>query len=119
MLEAGVDLLTISKLLGHSSFVTTMIYLHVRRQHFDRSPSPLDWLPVRQCPQWAERVPESTTNPGTALESQRDANMSPTVTPPAAAAEASPPPAETQPPPQTQRRTSGQRPRAKRNRRRG
>ena len=54
MLEAGVDLLTISKLMGHSSFVTTMVYLHVRRQHFDRSPSPLDWLPVRQCPQWAE-----------------------------------------------------------------
>lgn len=54
MLEAGVDLLTISKLLGHSSFVTTMVYLHVRRQHFDRSPSPLDWLPVRQCPQWAQ-----------------------------------------------------------------
>lgn len=55
MLEAGVDVLTISKLLGHSSFITTMIYLHVRRQHFDRSPSPLDWLPTRQCPQWAER----------------------------------------------------------------
>jgi integrase/recombinase XerD len=55
MLEAGVDLLTISKLLGHSSFVTTTIYLHVRRQHFDRLPSPIDWLPVRQCPQWAER----------------------------------------------------------------
>ncbi len=54
MLEAGVDLLTISKLLGHASFVTTMIYLHVRRQHFDRSPSPIDWLPVRQCPKWAE-----------------------------------------------------------------
>jgi len=27
------------KLLGHSSFVTTMVYLHVRRQHFDRSPN--------------------------------------------------------------------------------
>ena len=54
MLEAGVDVLTISKLLGHSSFVTTMIYLHVRRQHFDRSPSPIDWLPARQCPKWAE-----------------------------------------------------------------
>ena len=38
-------------MMGHSSFITTMVYLHVRRQHFDRSPSPLDWLPVRQCPQ--------------------------------------------------------------------
>ena len=54
MLEAGVDLLTISKLLGHSSFITTMIYLHVRQQHFDRAPSPIDFLPVRQCPQWAD-----------------------------------------------------------------
>lgn len=59
MLEAGVDLLTISKLLGHASFVTTMIYLHVRRQHFERSPSPLDWLPVRQCPQWAMPTQDS------------------------------------------------------------
>jgi len=54
MLEAGVDLLTISKLMGHFSFVTTMVYLHVRRQHLDRAPSPIDWLPVRQCPQWTE-----------------------------------------------------------------
>jgi integrase len=61
MLEAGVDILTISKLLGHSSFVTTMIYLHVRRQHFDRSPSPIDWLPVRQCPKWAEENPLDST----------------------------------------------------------
>ena len=60
MLEAGVDLLTISKLMGHSSFVTTMVYLHVRRQHFDRSPSPLDWLPVRQCPQWADPTKSQT-----------------------------------------------------------
>jgi len=57
MLEAGVDLLTISKIMGHASFVTTMIYLHVRRQHFDRTPSPLDWRPVRQCPKWAEQAP--------------------------------------------------------------
>lgn len=63
MLEAGVDLLTISKLMGHSSFITTMVYLHVRRQHFDRSPSPLDWLPVRQCPQWAQpKTSDPTTN---------------------------------------------------------
>jgi integrase len=64
LLEAGVDLLTISKLLGHASFVTTMVYLHVRRQHFDRSPSPIDWLPLRQSPQWAER-PERRVAPGT------------------------------------------------------
>jgi integrase/recombinase XerD len=69
MLEAGVDLLTISKILGHASFVTTMIYLHVRRQHFDRTPSPIDWLPVRQCPKWAdsttgaESPPENPENP--------------------------------------------------------
>ncbi len=63
MLEAGVDLLTISKLLGHASFVTTMIYLHVRRQHFERSPSPIDWMPVRQCPQWAEVDPVAQQPP--------------------------------------------------------
>jgi integrase len=49
-LEAGVDLLTISRLLGHASFVTTMIYLHCRREHLHSTPSPLDWLPVRQLP---------------------------------------------------------------------
>lgn len=50
LLEAGVDLLTISKLLGHASFVTTMIYLHCRREHMISTPSPLDWLPVKQLP---------------------------------------------------------------------
>lgn len=54
LLEAGVDLLTIGQLLGHKSFMTTMIYLHVRRPHLESTPSPLDWLPVRQCPRWTE-----------------------------------------------------------------
>ena len=54
LLEAGVDLLTIGRLLGHKSFTTTMIYLHVRRPHLGRSPSPLDWLPIRQCPKWVD-----------------------------------------------------------------
>jgi site-specific recombinase XerD len=54
LLEAGVDLMAISKLLGHSSFLTTMIYLHCRRQHFNAAPSPIDWLPVRQCPRWVD-----------------------------------------------------------------
>jgi site-specific recombinase XerD len=54
LLEAGVDLLTIGRLLGHKSFTTTMIYLHVRRPHLESTPSPLDWLPVRQCPRWVD-----------------------------------------------------------------
>lgn len=52
LLEAGVDLLTIGQLLGHRSFSSTLIYLHVRRPHLQSMPSPLDWLPVDQCPQW-------------------------------------------------------------------
>jgi integrase/recombinase XerD len=62
LLEAGVDLLTISRLLGHASFTTTMIYLHCRREHLHSAPSPLDWLPVRQLPTYRpaeENRPES------------------------------------------------------------
>ena len=54
LLEAGVDLLTISRLLGHASFSTTMKYLHVRQLHLNSVPSPADWLPVRQLPGWEQ-----------------------------------------------------------------
>ena len=54
LLEAGVDLLTIGRLLGHTSFSTTMIYLHARRPHMESTPSPIDWLPVRQLPAWLQ-----------------------------------------------------------------
>lgn len=63
LLEAGVDLLTISRLLGHASFTTTMVYLHCRREHLRSVPSPLDWLPVRQLPTYQppeENGPAST-----------------------------------------------------------
>jgi integrase/recombinase XerD len=60
LLEAGVDLLAISRLLGHKSFSTTMIYLHVRRTHLGSTPSPIDWLPVRQLPGWA--IPDNDPN---------------------------------------------------------
>ncbi|MCO8120137.1 site-specific integrase [Stieleria sp. TO1_6] len=62
LLEAGVDLLTISKLLGHASFVTTMVYLHCRREHLHSTPSPLDWLPVRQLPTLTP-PPENDSDP--------------------------------------------------------
>jgi len=102
MLEAGVDLLTISKLLGHSSFVTTMIYLHVRRQHFDRSPSPIDWLPARQCPKWAE-------------QQETSAAIEPTATP---SPEDTPAASEPSSQPSAQRRKSGRKPRKPRKSRR-
>jgi len=57
LLEAGVDLLTIGRLLGHKSFMTTMVYLHVRRPHLESTPSPIDWLPVRQLPGWKTPPP--------------------------------------------------------------
>lgn len=63
LLEAGVDLLTIGQLLGHRSFTSTLIYLHVRRPHLLSTPSPLDWLPVRQCPTWSLPEPPAETSP--------------------------------------------------------
>ncbi len=71
LLEAGVDLLAISRLLGHKSFSTTMKYLHVRRLHLNSVPSPADWLPVRQLPGWAA--------PGAADVSVRSDGRKPTT----------------------------------------
>jgi hypothetical protein len=41
LLEAGVDLLTISRLLGHSSFLTTMVYLRAATAWIDTKPAGL------------------------------------------------------------------------------
>ncbi len=62
LLESGVDILTISRLLGHASFATTMVYLHVRCEHMQSTPSPLDWLPVRQLPGWEQSSKGNTTS---------------------------------------------------------
>jgi hypothetical protein len=61
-MESGVDLLTISRLLGHRSFSTTLIYLHVRRPHLEGTVSPLDLLPVEQCPRFAEPAPAPSSS---------------------------------------------------------
>jgi site-specific recombinase XerD len=44
LLEAGTDLFTIKKLLGHSSIQTTLIYLHIQHKNLQKVISPLDQL---------------------------------------------------------------------------
>ena len=44
LLEAGCDLLTIQRLLGHTDLKTTARYLHISAQQLGRTPSLLDWI---------------------------------------------------------------------------
>jgi len=78
LLEAGVDLLTIGRLLGHKSFTTTLIYLHVRRTHLGSTPSPIDWLPVRQLPGWLQSPEHPTPDSGPTPDGDSNHSGSPT-----------------------------------------
>ena len=53
MLEAGVDVMTLQKILGHSQLSTTARYLHLRGDHLQRLPSLLERLalPVSNLPE--------------------------------------------------------------------
>jgi integrase/recombinase XerD len=57
LLESGVNLVTLQKLLGHSQISTTVRYTHVEQAHLLKTGSPLDTLPVAPvsgeppCPQ--------------------------------------------------------------------
>jgi len=50
LLEAGVDLPTIQRLLGHTSLATTAKYLHVTSKHLIGTRSPLDLLRLPENP---------------------------------------------------------------------
>ena len=46
LLEAGVDLVTLQKILGHADLQTTAHYLHLRSDRLRQTPSLLELLPV-------------------------------------------------------------------------
>jgi site-specific recombinase XerD len=53
LLEAGVDPLTLQRLLGHSSLRTTTTYLHVRQERLEQISSALDLIDFGEARQSA------------------------------------------------------------------
>jgi integrase/recombinase XerD len=58
LLEAGVDLVTLKALLGHTSLETTAHYLHLSTRRLQQTPSLLDLLVVPQPPASPSAKPE-------------------------------------------------------------
>ena len=59
-LEAGVDLPTLGRMLGHTSVNTTMRYLHTTTERVSAQVSPLDRLVLRKSAQDEPLEPRTT-----------------------------------------------------------
>jgi integrase/recombinase XerD len=64
LLEAGIDLLTLQRLLGHSDMRTTLRYLHLRVDHLKQIRSPLELLDVPSHPDGTGTQATGTDSPG-------------------------------------------------------
>ena len=50
LLEAGVEITVVQRLLGHASLSTTTTYLHVRQERLAQIAGPLQWLDLSALP---------------------------------------------------------------------
>jgi site-specific recombinase XerD len=50
LLEAGVEITAVQRLLGHTSLATTSNYLHVRQERLAQIKSPLQLLELKRLP---------------------------------------------------------------------
>jgi site-specific recombinase XerD len=83
LLEAGVDLFSIQKILGHKSVTTTATYTHVRRSHLQEACRSLDLLPLEQLRQGPDTTFASQKSDRTPKSAKSSAATEPSSSPPA------------------------------------
>jgi len=54
LIESGVEITVVQRLLGHSSLSTTSVYLHVRQERLAQIQSPLQLLQLSQASQLSQ-----------------------------------------------------------------